>query len=402
MRAVFRLFYRWLHCWQGAGAVVQIKASQTPPSNPTPVITSITPAAIIAGSAATNVTINGTGFVAASVAEFNGVARQTTFSSATQLAAVLPASDLGSGAIATITVSNPSPGGGISSGAKFTVNNPSPVVSGISPASVVAGAQQQTLDIHGTGFLATSVVQWNGSALQTNFVSGTEVKAVVPVQDVAAGQVAQISMGNPAPGGGNSANTAFDITSPTPLVTGISPQIAPAGAAIVITITGTGFEVNSVAEWNGSPRPTTFVLPTKLQVSLTASDLQNPGTGKIIVSNPGPDGSATGPAQLTIVGTGTPAITTVTPPNTLANTAPSSPLPITIQGTNFAANATVSANNQALTIASQTATSIVTAIPQASLAQQGALSLVVTNPGPSPLHPMPMSSMWLACPQSTP
>ena len=385
--------------WRGLSALLSLAAllagcgggspnqgGQTPPSNPTPVISSITPAAIIAGSAATNVTINGTGFVAASVAEFNGVALQTTFSSATQLAAALPAGDLSSGAIATITVSNPAPGGGVSSGAKFTVNNPSPVVSSISPASVVAGAQQQTLDILGTGFLATSAVQWNGSALQTNVVSGTEVKAVVPVQNLAAGQVAQISIGNPAPGGGISANTAFDINSPTPLVTGISPQTAPAGAAIVITITGTGFEANSVAEWNGSPRPTTFVLPTRLQVSLAASDLQNPGTGKIIVSNPGPDGSTTGPAQLTIVGTGTPDITAVTPPNTLVNTSPSSPLPITIQGTNFAPNATVSANNQALTIASQTATSIVTAIPQASLAQQGQLSLVVTNPGATPLQ----------------
>ena len=367
----------------GCGGGSPNQGDQPPASNPSPVVTSVTPATIVAGSPATNVTINGTGFVAASVADFNGVALQTTFTSATQLAAVLPASDLGNGAVATITVSNPSPGGGVSSGARFTVNNPLPVVSSISPASVVAGAQQQTLDILGTGFVATSVVQWNGSALQTSVVSGTEVKAVVPVQDVAAGQVAQISMANPAPGGGNSANTAFDISSPTPLVTGISPQTAPADAAIVITIAGTGFEVNSVAEWNGSARPTTFVLPTKLQVSLSASDLQTPGTGKIIVSNPGPGGSATGPAQLTITGAA-PAITGVTPSNTLVNSSPTLPLPITIQGTNFAANATVSANNQALTIASQTATSIVTAIPQASLVQPGGLSLVVTNPGASP------------------
>jgi uncharacterized repeat protein (TIGR01451 family) len=190
-------------------------------------------------------------------------------------------------------------------------------------------------------------------------------------------------MANPAPGGGNSANTAFDISSPTPLVTGISPQTAAAGAAIVITITGTGFEVNSVVEWNGSARPTTFVLPTKLQVSLSASDLQTPGIGKILVSNPGPGSSATGPAQLTITGAAA-AITAVTPPNTLVSTSATVPLPITIQGTNFAANATVSANNQALTIASQTATSIVTAIPPASLVVPGGLSLVVTNPGTSP------------------
>jgi trimeric autotransporter adhesin len=367
----------------GCGGGTPNQGDQPPASNPTPVVTSVTPATIVAGSPATNVTINGTGFVAASIAGFNGAALQTTFSSATQLAAVLPAGDLDNGALATITVSNPSPGGGVSSGARFTVNNPSPVVSSISPASVIAGAQQQTLDILGTGFVTTSVVQWNGSALQTSFVSGTEVKAVVPVQDVAAGQTTQISMANPAPGGGNSTNTAFNISSPTPLVTGISPQTAAAGAAIVITITGTGFEVNSVVEWNGSARPTTFVLPTKLQVSLSASDLQTPGNGKIIVSNPGPGGSATGPAQLTITGAA-PAITGVTPPNTLVNTSPTLPLPITIQGTNFAPNATVSANNQALTIASQTATSIVTAIPQASLVQPGALSLVVTNPGASP------------------
>jgi trimeric autotransporter adhesin len=217
----------------GCGGGTPNQGDQPPASNPTPVVTSVTPATIVAGSPATNVTINGTGFVAASIADFNGAALQTTFSSATQLAAVLPAGDLDNGALATITVSNPSPGGGVSSGARFTVDNPSPVVSSISPANVIAGAQQQTLDILGTGFVTTSVVQWNGSALQTSFVSGTEVKAVVPVQDVAAGQVVQISMANPAPGGGNSTNTAFNISSPTPLVTGISPQTAPAGAAIV-------------------------------------------------------------------------------------------------------------------------------------------------------------------------
>jgi hypothetical protein len=56
--------------------------NQTTPasvSNPVPAIASLTPAAILAGSGATNVTINGTGFTATSVADFNGTPLQTTW-----------------------------------------------------------------------------------------------------------------------------------------------------------------------------------------------------------------------------------------------------------------------------------------------------------------------------------
>jgi trimeric autotransporter adhesin len=296
--------------------------------------------------------------------------------------AALPADQLANASIASITVTSPAPGGGVSSGAKLTVNNPVPVVNSITPASLVAGAAAQTIDLMGTGFVPLSAVEWNGSALQTSFVSGTEIKATIPVQDAAAGQIAQISIANPGPGGGTSANASFNVNSPTPAVTGLSPKTAPANVAVVITITGTGFEMNSVAEWNGSPRPTTFVLPTSLQVALSAGDVQSPGTGQIVVNNPGPGGSAAVSVPLAILGPA-PVITTVTPPKVLAGT---SPLQITIQGSNFAANATVSVNSQALTIVSETATSIVATIPQTSLMVGGVLAVVVTNPGANPVQ----------------
>lgn len=95
----------------GGGSLNQ----STPPSvsNPTPVITSLTPAAIIAGSAAVNVTINGTGFIATSVVDVNGAAVQSTFYNATQLVGALPASALANASVAAITVTNPAPGGGV-------------------------------------------------------------------------------------------------------------------------------------------------------------------------------------------------------------------------------------------------------------------------------------------------
>lgn len=66
-----------------------------------------------------------------------------------------------------------------------------------------------------------------------------------------------------------------------------------------------------------------------------------------------------------------------------------SPLQITIAGSNFAPNATVSASNQALPVVSQTTASIVAALPQTSLAAAAALTLVVTNPGINPVPSNP-------------
>src|SRR5262249_23096571 len=45
-----------------------------------------------------------------------------------------------------------------------------PSVSGISPASAAANSGAFTLTVDGSGFLATSEVRWNGSALPTTFV----------------------------------------------------------------------------------------------------------------------------------------------------------------------------------------------------------------------------------------
>jgi hypothetical protein len=59
----------------------------------------------------------------------------------------------------------------------------------------------------------------------------------------------------------------------------------------MITLTGTGFETNSVVDWNGTPRTTGFVSATMLQVSLSAADLQNVKTGSLTVTNPGPNSS---------------------------------------------------------------------------------------------------------------
>src|SRR5215469_6128119 len=119
----------------GTSAAVQLAVD-----NPVPVVTSLSPSIVIAGSAPTTVIVNGSGFISSSTVLWNGSARQTTFVSGTQLQAALTTADLASGLNAQITVTNAAPGGGTSAAAAFTVNNPAPMISLVSPSSTVAGS----------------------------------------------------------------------------------------------------------------------------------------------------------------------------------------------------------------------------------------------------------------------
>jgi hypothetical protein len=57
-------------------------------------------------------------------------------------------------------------------------NNPAPLVyEPLQPASVAPGGSGFTLTVEGTEFVSGAVVQWNGAALPTTFVSTTKLTA---------------------------------------------------------------------------------------------------------------------------------------------------------------------------------------------------------------------------------
>ncbi len=98
-------------------------AINTPP-NLAPTIGSLSPSSATVGGPALTLTVTGTQFIAASKVLWNGTALATTYVSSTSLTAQIPASDLTTVGTATVTVQNPSPGGGTSSGLAFTINPP--------------------------------------------------------------------------------------------------------------------------------------------------------------------------------------------------------------------------------------------------------------------------------------
>src|SRR3989344_1707142 len=285
--------------------------------NPVPTTTSISPTSKNAGESEFTLTVNGTNFISGSVVKFDGSSRTTTYVSSTQLTATIPASDLTTGGIFSITVFNLSPGGGTSNAQTFTVNNLVPTTTSISPTTKTVYDSGFTLTVNGTNFVSTSVVKFDGSSRTTTYVSSTQLTATIPASDIASEGTFPITVFNPTPGGGESNSQTFTISvtpptpNPVPTLTSISPSSATQNdPEFTMTLTGTDFVSTSVARFNGVSRTTTYVSSTQLTATIPSSDLTTAGNFPITVFTPSPGGGESGSKTFTV----TPAPTAPTVP----------------------------------------------------------------------------------------
>jgi endonuclease G, mitochondrial len=183
-------------------------------NNPVPVALSLSPSSATAGGSSFTLTVNGSSFISSSVVKWNGTSLTTTYVSATQVKATVPAANIASAGSATVTVFNPTPGGGTSSGLTFTItssNNPVPVALSMSPSSAAAGSSSFTLAVTGSSFISSSVVKWNGTSLATTYISASQLNATVPAANIATAGTATVTVFTPTPGGGTSARLTFTI-----------------------------------------------------------------------------------------------------------------------------------------------------------------------------------------------
>jgi hypothetical protein len=89
--------------------------------NSVPVVMSLTPSWTSPGGSGVQLSVGGSGFSANSQVQWNGTALSTTFVSGHELNAGIPAANLASEGIASVIVTNPSPGGGTSIPRYFTI-----------------------------------------------------------------------------------------------------------------------------------------------------------------------------------------------------------------------------------------------------------------------------------------
>jgi 6-phosphogluconolactonase len=219
LRAIALLIVALIGVWGCGGGTSQSVNNQSPP--PTPTITTISPNSALAGGAAFTLTINGTNFVASSMVNFGGAVPTATFVNSTQLTAAIPASSIASTGMLAVTVTNPTPAGGISNAMDFTVSggsNSVPTINALYPSCAPAGEQfvdsvDNQLTVVGQNFVANSVVRWNGSDRPTTSNGSINgLIAQISASDIAAAGTAAVTVFNPAPGGGSSNSFTFTIT----------------------------------------------------------------------------------------------------------------------------------------------------------------------------------------------
>jgi hypothetical protein len=83
------------------------------------------------------------------------------------------------------------------------------------PDATAPGVGNFTLTLNGTGFVPGSVVNWNGSPRATTFANSKEITATILASDIAAANVAAVTVASPSPGGGSSIPVFFPVSTET-------------------------------------------------------------------------------------------------------------------------------------------------------------------------------------------
>lgn len=266
--------------------------------NPVPSIASLNPSSVNAGSGAQSLEVNGSNFISNSVVRIGGVARTTTFVDAGVLTAALLASDVQTSGTRTLTVFNPTPGGGTSNGVTLTVNfvNPVPVLSSLNPSLIVTGSGAQNVTLSGSNFVAMSQVTFDGASRSTTFNSPTQLTMALSAADVMTAGTHSIGVTNPMPGGGPSTTLTLTVGNAVPGVTALSPcGVVAGGGDVSLTITGTNFLPSSTLEVGGMALTPNVMNATTMTVTVPAAMVAMAPLNRalsVVVTNPAPGGGA--------------------------------------------------------------------------------------------------------------
>lgn len=285
----------------GAGTT---RAAAGPPSGPPPpphsggtgpMITSLSPGSVVAGSAGFTLMVSGANFTATSVVSFGKTALTTTYVSATQLTAAVPATAIATASPkpVSVTVGNGSSTGAPSQPAPFQILPVAvagqPTITSLAPPSAAVGGPAFTLTVNGTGYISASVVMFGQTALTTTYVSATQLTAAVPATAIAQAGPVQVTVSN-GTGMPTSLPVCFNVIAPLPaaevyFLTGSPNSVTNAGLFMSYMLPSTATvdftqSVTLTLQSQSSPAVSVYSLGP---VTLTASSEKAPGGKSITV-----------------------------------------------------------------------------------------------------------------------
>jgi len=260
----------------------------------TPTLSALNPAS--GSTAGGTITVTGTQFLDGATVQVDGVSVGTSFVSATQLTATLPAHSWGTAQIRVVNAD-----GQTTAAQTYTYVAPAPTLSTTEPSngSDLGG---DIITVSGSGFLEGAQVRFGTTAASTTFVSGTQLTVTTPAH---AWGWADVTVINPD-GQQISMAYGFRFDHAAPTLASLNPTNGPTAGG-TITLAGTQFLNGATVQLNGSPVQTTFVSATQLTATLPPRQW-----GSYMVRVVNADGQATDSLQY-VFDAPAPTLSSVTP-----------------------------------------------------------------------------------------
>jgi outer membrane protein assembly factor BamB len=250
----------------------------------------------------------------------------------------------------------------------------------LSPSTVQAGVAF-TLTVNGSGFDASSAIDFNGNFVPTKFVSSSQLTANISASQISYASPYTVTV---APSSASSvfSNQLLLEVFALPTVTGLSPSSTVAGSAgFTLTVMGTNFEMGAVVYFGGTALPTTWVDTNQLTAAVSSAQVLNAGTAPVLVAtDSAPDPLKSQPLSFTIQPMPALGLHSIDP--SIVTTGGAG-FVLTVLGQGFVASAKVQWNGLALPTTYISESQLQAQVPASDIAASGSAAITVQNPAGS-------------------
>jgi uncharacterized protein (TIGR03437 family) len=272
--------------FNGTGTLWAMKLARDAAAQP--VITSVMPSTLLAGTGDSTIQITGANFAQNAVVLVNGASAPVTFTSSSQLTVTVSAAALAVTGLLELRVLNPAS----SASDRFLLpvtapagTNPNPRIQSLLPNGLPVGAPAEDIIVTGSGFLASTMVAVNGNPRATMLSADNTLTVALTQNDLSVAGTLTLTLINPLPGGGVSAPAFFLVASAIvprqpPGLSSVSPSRLLNSTDTPVAIGVSGLGASAVARWNGMDHPIDLADNTFVA---SVADLSHAGTAEVTV-----------------------------------------------------------------------------------------------------------------------